>query len=295
MKLSEIPRAFDLDVSRDGDFSSLGFVSYETAGLLVFLEDEKYLDELRANANVTCVVTTAALASKMPSSVGVAAAKSPRVSFYRFHNHLAMDTEFYWKSFKTEIAASAKIHPRAYVAEMNVRVGERSVVEANATIQERSIIGDDCVIRSGAVVGGEGFQFVKLDGHLVAVLHVGGAKLERGVEIQQNSMIDRSVFGGFTVVGEETKTDNKVHIAHNCQLGKRNLLAAGAMLAGSVRTGDDVWFGPMCAISDGVQIGSRASISIGAVVTRDVPEGARVSGNFAIDHTRFLDHMRAIR
>jgi UDP-3-O-[3-hydroxymyristoyl] glucosamine N-acyltransferase len=127
------------------------------------------------------------------------------------------------------------------------------------------------------------------------VAHVGGVRLENQVELQAGSLVDKSIFGGFTIVGEETKTDNKVHIAHNCRLGKRNRLAAGAMLAGSVVSGDDVWFGPMCAIADGIKVGARASITIGAVVTRDVPEDARVSGNFAIDHQRFLTHIKTIR
>ena len=294
MKLSDIPSAIGLDVVRDAELESLGFVSHELPRLLVFTENEKYVPEIVANANVTCVVTTSELASKVPAKLGVATAANPRLAFYALHAHLAT-TDFYWKPFKTEIAKSAKVHPRAYVADMNVRIGERCVVEPMATVLERTILGDDVILRAGVIVGGEGFQFNALDGKLVGVPHAGGALLERGVELQQGTCVSRSVFGGFTVVGEDTKTDNMVHIAHNVRLGKRNRLAACAMLAGSIVSGDDVWFGPACAISDGIKIGARASITIGAVVTRDVPEGATVSGNFAIDHQRFIAHMRAIR
>lgn len=294
MKLSEVPSSIGLEVVRDGAIESLGFVTYDTPGLLVFLESEKYLADLEKNPRVAAVITTSELAARVPERIAVAVAKSPRGAFYTLHNHLAQ-TDFYWKPFKTEIAASAKVHPRAYVAENNVRIGERCVIEPNATILERAILEDDVVVRAGCIVAGEGFQFAQVDGKLVPVVHVGGVRLERGVELQNTSCVDRAIFGGFTIVGEETKTDNKVHIAHNCRLGKRNRLAAGAMLAGSIVTGDDVWFGPMCAISDGVKIGSRASITIGAVVTRDLAEGARVSGNFAIDHARFLSHIKAIR
>lgn len=294
MKLSDVPKAIGIDVVRDGSIESLGFVTYETPGLLVFLESEKYLGDLEKNPRVAAVITTADLAPRLPERLAVAVAKSPRGAFYALHNHLA-STDFYWKPFKTEIAASAKVHPRAYVAEQNVRIGERCVIEPHATILERAILEDDVVVRAGVVVAGEGFQFAQVDGKLLPVVHVGGVRLERGVELQASSCVDRAIFGGFTVVGEETKTDNMVHIAHNCRLGKRNRLAAGAMLAGSVVSGDEVWFGPMCAISDGVKIGAGASITIGAVVTRDVAAGARVSGNFAIDHHRFLSHIKAIR
>jgi UDP-3-O-[3-hydroxymyristoyl] glucosamine N-acyltransferase len=42
-------------------------------------------------------------------------------------------------------------------------------------------------------------------------------------------------------------------------------------------------------------IGKKASISLGSVVTKDVKEGNRVSGNFAIDHDRFIAFIRSIR
>ncbi|MCA9588843.1 MAG: UDP-3-O-(3-hydroxymyristoyl)glucosamine N-acyltransferase [Myxococcales bacterium] len=294
MKLSDVPAEIGLEIVRDGSFESVGFVTYTTSQLLVFTESEKYLADLAANKEISCVITTAELAPKLPPHVGVAVAKSPRGAFYALHNKLA-ETEFYWKPFRTEIAASARVHPRAYVAEWNVRIGERCVVEPHATVLERAVLEDDVVLRAGVIVAGEGFQFAQVDGKLLPVVHVGGVRLERGVELQNGTCVDRAIFGGFTVVGEETKTDNMVHIAHNCRLGKRNRLAACAMLAGSIVSGDDVWFGPACAVSDGVKIGSRASLTIGAVVTRDVGEDQRVSGNFAIDHGRFLTHMRAIR
>jgi UDP-3-O-[3-hydroxymyristoyl] glucosamine N-acyltransferase len=295
MKLSEIPVRFQLEIVRDAEFDSLGFASHSHPRMLVFLESEKYLPLVLGNAEISAVITTPELLAKVPAAVGAAVTRLPRFAFYSFHNHLARETDFYWRSFDTEIASSARVHPRAFVAEKNVKIGERCVIEPNATILERVIIEDDVVIRANTVVGSEGFQFIPHDGHLMAIAHGGGVRLERGVELQASNTVDRCLFGGFTVVGEETKTDNRVHIAHDCKLGKRNRLAAAAMLAGSVRTGDDVWIGPSTAISSEVTIGEKASITIGAVVTRNVPPGARVSGNFAVDHDRFLAHIKAIR
>jgi UDP-3-O-[3-hydroxymyristoyl] glucosamine N-acyltransferase len=294
MKLSDIPAKHGLRVARDSAFETLGFVSYETDGLLVFLESEAYLPQLSANERITAAITTAALAEQIPSRVGVAVAENPRAAFYAVHTELAA-ADYYWKPFRTEISSSAKIHPRAYVAEWNVRIGDHCIVEPHATILERCILDEEVVVRAGSVIGSEGFQFPIVDGVPVTIKHVGGVHLARGVELQACTCVDLAVFGGFTEVGEYTKTDNRVHIAHNCRLGKRNRLAAAAMLSGSVVSGDDVWFGPSCAISDGIRIGAGASITIGAVVTRDVPAGAKVSGNFAIDHGRFIAHMKAIR
>jgi UDP-3-O-[3-hydroxymyristoyl] glucosamine N-acyltransferase len=119
--------------------------------------------------------------------------------------------------------------------------------------------------------------------------------LERVVEIQSNTCVDKAVFGGFTVVGQGSKVDNLVHIAHNVRLGPRNRVVAGAMVAGSVVTGEDVWIGPMASISSELTVGDRAAVSLGAVVTRSVPADTRVSGNFAIDHARFIAFLKTIR
>ena len=113
--------------------------------------------------------------------------------------------------------------------------------------------------------------------------------------MQANSAISRSIFGGFTQLGEETKLDNLVHVAHNVTIGRRCFLAACAMIAGSVIVGDDVWIGPGASISSGITIGDGANVTIGAVVTRNVPAGAHVSGNFAIDHDKFIAFLRSIR
>jgi UDP-3-O-[3-hydroxymyristoyl] glucosamine N-acyltransferase len=293
MRLSEI--AHDgVRVVRDAEFRALGLVTHTAPAMLVFVESERFIPALLARDNVCAVLTSEGLSAQIPERIGVAVSSAPRKDFIRLHNRLA-EGDFYFAPFPTEIAKSARVHPRAYVAERNVRIGERVVIEPNATVLERSILEDDVVIRAGCVIGGEGFQFARIDDELLAMVHAGGVQLGRGVEIQNQSCVDRALFGGFTSVGEQTKLDNFVHIAHNCQVGKRNLIAACAMLAGTVTTGDDVWIGPQAAISSEVTLGSRAHVTLGAVVTRDVPEGEHVSGNFAIRHGRFLEFLRGIR
>lgn len=294
MNLSSAPWTEPTVIVRDSAIQSLGFVTAQTPGLLVYAESVSYLAKANQNPALSAVITTAEGAAEVREDVGLVVTEDPRAAFYGLHNALAR-TDFYWKPFRTEIAASASVHPRAYVAEWNVRIGERCVIEPMATILEHSILDEGVIVRAGTIVAGEGFQFATVRGALLPVAHAGGVHLHRNVEVQHNSVIDRSVFNESTRIGESTKIDNGVHVAHNCQIGARNLIVAGAMIGGSVRSGDDVWFGPMCAVVDGLCIGSRASISIGAVVTKDVPDGARVSGNFAIDHGRFLSHIKAIR
>lgn len=292
MKLVDI--GGDVEIVRDGAFDTLGLLSSPAQRLLVFVESAEWADRAAQATNIACVVTTRELTSRIPASLGVAAAESPREAFYALHNRLVAEG-FYAAPFETTIAATARVSARAYVAERNVRIGERCVVEPNATILEGTVLEEDVIVRAGSVIGGEGFQVFPAGGKLVSVRHGGGVKIEARAEIQHNTVIDRAVFGEATSIGEDTRIDNLVHIAHNVRLGRRNRVVAGAMIAGSVVSGDDVWFGPMCSVSHGLRVGSAASITMGAVVTRDVPEGAKVSGNFAIDHARFIAHMRAIR
>jgi len=229
------------------------------------------------------------------TNIGLAITPDPRGVFYAYHNHLACNTDFYWTDFKTEIGEGAQVHHTASVAQRNVRIGRRTIIEANTTINERSIIGENVIIRTGVRISTQGFEFKRVGHEIVPVEHAGGVRLGDRVEIQANSAISRSVFGGYTELGDDTKLDNLVHVAHNVIIGKRCFLAAAAMIAGSVTIHDDVWIGPGASVSSGVTIGDKASVTIGAVVTRDVPSNARVSGHFAIDHEKYLAFVKKIR
>jgi UDP-3-O-[3-hydroxymyristoyl] glucosamine N-acyltransferase len=296
MKLELMDSFVPVKTERNGEFFSLGMVSHATSeGLLVFLEDQRFLSSLLQNTHVSCVITTNELAENVPVSYGIAVSDNPRRDFFEFHNYLATKTDFYWKDFPSEISEEAIIHPKAYIADKNVRVGRGTVIEPGVTILERTIIGEDVILRAGCTLGSQGFEFKRIDGKILNVAHAGGLKIGNRVEIQSNSALSRSIFGGFTELGEDTKLDNLVHIAHNVTIGKRCFLAACAMIAGSVTIGNDVWIGPGVSISSEITIGDDAEITIGSVVTRDVLSNHRVTGNFAIDHQKFLSFLKSIR
>ncbi len=295
MKLSDAAKSISIEVVRDGIFTSLGIIAHDTNNMLTFLYNEKFLPELTRKTNITCVITDEQLANKLPSTFGIALSSDPRQAFYAFHNFLYQETDFYWKHFPTEISEDAKVHPTAHVASMDVRIGRRVIIEPHATILERTIIQDDVIIRSGAVIGCQGYEFKHLGDTILPVAHAGGVLLHPRVEIQGNTVVDRAVFGGFTEVGEDVKMDNLVSVAHNVRIGRRSRVGALAAIAGSVTIGEDAWIGPSAVISHGLRIGDRAYVTLGAVVTKDVEPGHRVSGNFAIEHSKFLAFLKGIR
>jgi UDP-3-O-[3-hydroxymyristoyl] glucosamine N-acyltransferase len=157
------------------------------------------------------------------------------------------------------------------------------------------IIEKGTVIRSGATIGSDGFEFCRLDDGIMEISHAGGVRLGERVQVQSHANVDRSVFGGFTKVGRDTKISKYTHIAHHAVIGQRCLIAAKAIISGSTVIGDDVWVGPGSTISSQLNIGDKAKISLGSVVTCDVAEGQWVSGNFAVDHEKYLDFVKSIR
>ena len=295
MQLSEAAPLVGARTQRDATFTSLGFASHDAPRMLVFLESEAHLDGVLANPVIVGVLASEALAAAVPERLGLAVAANPRLAFYTLHNHLVERTDFYGARRATQVAASARVDASAHVAEHDVRIGERVVVEPRAVIMPRVVLEDDVIVRAGTVVGSQGLQASVVDGRMLKVAHGGGVIMRRGAEVHSNSCIDRAVFGGFTEVGEDSIIANLVYVAHNVRIGKRCRVAANAAIGGSTTLGDEVYVGPGAAISSELRVGDGAVVSLGAVVTRDVLPGQRVSGNFALDHERFIAHMRQIR
>jgi UDP-3-O-[3-hydroxymyristoyl] glucosamine N-acyltransferase len=294
MDLQTIAQIIPVDVPSNAEFETLGTNKETTPNLLAFLESEKFLPGFLENPHIVAVITTPALASMLPSKYGIATSNSPRKAFLTLHNQL-VKSDFYWKDFPNEISADAVIHPNAYIAPRNVRIGRGTVIEPNVTILERTIIEEDVTLRAGCIIGSQGFYFSRIDGGIMGIAHAGGVVIHNRVEIQANTVVCSAVFHEPTEIGEDTKIDNLVHVAHNVKIGKRCLIVAHAMLGGNARIGDDVWIGPNASISNEISIGNGAFITLGSVVTRDVPPGHHVTGNFAIEHEKFLAFLKTIR
>lgn len=295
MKLKDVTKVVPLVVKRDAAFCSLGLITHAKPSMLVFLESEIFLPAFLQNSHIVCVITTEKLVASLPKRYGIAISDNPRKSFYKYHNYLSTKTNFYWTDFPTEISDEAVIHPNAYIASKNVRIGRNTIIEPGVTVLDRSIIGNDVILRAGCTIGSQGFEFKRINGEVLSVAHAGGVLLHDRVEIQANCAVSRPVFGGFTEIGEDTKLDNLVHIAHDVRIGRSCFLAACVMIAGSVTIGDAVWIGPGASVSSNITIGDRARVTIGSVVTKDVGSDQHVSGNFAIDHEKFINFIKSIR
>jgi len=218
---------------------------------------------------------------------------NPRLQFCRVLNHLLAE------AFVPHIADSAAIRTsiplnhcvrigEGCVISGDVTVGDRTVIEPQVIISGKVTIGCDVYLKSGAVIGQRGFGFERDEaGTPILFPQLGGVRIGDRVEVGALTTIARGTLGD-TIVGDDVKVDDHVHIAHNVVIGPRCLIAAGAVVTGSVTIGSDVWIGPNATTTNAIKIGTGATVSLGGVVVRDVTPGERVSGNFAEPHYDFL-------
>jgi UDP-3-O-[3-hydroxymyristoyl] glucosamine N-acyltransferase len=198
------------------------------------------------------------------------------------------------------IADSAQVDPTAHIGPhcvvgARVRIGARSVLMGGNDLRADCQVGDDvCLfpnvvlyrqtqvghrvtVHAGSVIGSDGFGYVLDEGRHRKVIQLGNVIIHDDVEIGANTAIDRGALGS-TVIGEGTKIDNLVHIAHNVVIGRHCLILGQVGFAGSTCLGDYVVVASQSGIADHLKLGNQAVVGAKSGVMRDIPEGGRVLG-----------------
>ena len=176
---------------------------------------------------------------------------------------------------RAEIGAGTIIGPTAVIGP-EVRVGRDCVIGAGSTVVH-ALIGDRVIIHAGVRIGQDGFGYVLGPGGHGKVPQVGRVIIQDGVEIGANSTIDRGAIRD-TVIGEGTKIDNLVQIAHNVEIGRHCILAAYTGISGSCTIGDYVMMGGRVGITDNITVGTGAMIAAGSGVMSHIPAGEKWGG-----------------
>lgn len=211
------------------------------------------------------------------------------------------------------LGKGVKIGANCYIGK-NVTIGDGTIVYPNVTIMDDTIIGMGCIIWSGTVIrerceighqcifhtnvsiGADGFGFrPSPDGRgLVKIPQIGNVVIGNGVEIGENSCVDRGKFSS-TIIGDGSKIDNLVQIGHNSVMGRSCIMAGHSGLAGSVTLGDGVIIGGSASIKDHTTIHSGATVGAGSGVVGDVAAGKTVLGYPACDSRDMLKQWVALR
>ncbi len=287
------------------DISNLASLDEAGAGDVSFLGNEKYYqDYLKTNAGGVLVPASVPADPAPQESVALVEVENPSFAFGLVVKHFVSQTRQF----------TPGIHPAAYVADdvsldpakvsvragaviesgasigngteigsgcvigERVRVGEDCLFYANATVREGCEIGNRVILQPGCVVGSDGYGYELVDGRHTKVDQVGIVVIEDDVEIGANTTIDRARFGK-TVIGQGTKIDNLVQIAHNVTIGQHCLVVSQSGVAGSTRVGNYVTLAAKSGCVGHIKIGDKAVLAAKAGAYKDLDPGVVYMGS----------------
>lgn len=281
MTVDEIARLAGGHVAGDGSRKILSVAALESAGEqdLTFAEGERALAKA-SDSRAGCILVREGV--DIPGRTTVAV-KHPKLAFTRTAAALRPPAQPVPGIHPTAVIAADALLGRGVsvgpyvVIERRASVGDGSVLGAGVFLGEGVSLGSNCVLHarvsvyagvrignrvilhSGVVLGSDGFGYVYAEGRHHKFPQLGGLIVEDDVEIGSNSALDRGSLGT-TVIGEGTKIDNLVQIAHNVKIGRHSIIAAQTGISGSVEVGDYVMMGGQVGVGDHVRIGEKTII-----------------------------------
>ncbi|MCB1061080.1 MAG: UDP-3-O-(3-hydroxymyristoyl)glucosamine N-acyltransferase [Calditrichaeota bacterium] len=187
------------------------------------------------------------------------------------------------------------------VIESQSHIGDGTVLEGNVFVGRKCSIGSGChlhpqvairhecklgnrvTLHCGVIVGSDGFGFAPEDGTYKKIPQIGNVVIEDDVEIGANTTIDRATMGE-TRIGQGSKIDNLVQIAHNVKIGRHCVVAAQAGVSGSTQLGDYCRVGGQAGFVGHIKIGNGAAFGAQSGISSDVKDGEILSGSPARPH-----------
>jgi UDP-3-O-[3-hydroxymyristoyl] glucosamine N-acyltransferase len=288
MRVRELADWLGATFEGDGEKELGGVAPLESAGAseVAFVGNRKAAQQAETSA-AGCLIVPEEWPS--PSYRTVIRVPQPRTAFARAVNRFYPTAELKAGIHPTavigedvEIGALSAIGPHAVVGDHSrigvatsigagcvvgkrVSLGERCVLHAGVVIYDNVDIGRNAIVHSGAVIGADGFGFVMEGGRWQKFPQVGRVEIGESVEIGANCCVDRAALG-VTSIGEGTKLDNMVHVAHNCRIGRHVVVAAQTGFSGGVVVEDYAVIGGQVGIGDKARIESRAVLGSGCGV-----------------------------
>ena len=178
---------------------------------------------------------------------------------------------------KASIGEGTIVHGHCFIGR-GTSVGARCLLYSGVVLREEITVGNRVIIQSGAVIGSDGYGYATVAGRHVKLPQIGTVVIGDDVAIGANVTVDRARFDK-TVIGEGTKIDNLVHIAHNVTIGKHCLIVAQSGVSGSTRIGNYVILAGQSGIVGHLTIGDGAIVTAQSGVSKDIGAGETVFGS----------------
>lgn len=274
--------------------SRVSTLAHAGPGSVTFLNDRRYAAELAGSRPDACFLPRG-LADLAPAGCAVLITANPQGAYalaaQRLHRPRVGGVQPIAPDAVLEegviLSPGVVVGPAAQIGR-GTRVGANTVIGPGVAIGRDceigpnvtigfALVGDRVKVLAGARIGEPGFGATVGPKGLIDIPQLGRVILQDGVSVGANTTIDRGAFDD-TVIGENTKIDNLVQIAHNVHVGRNCVMAAHTGISGSVTIGDGAQFGGRAGVADHVTIGAGARVGAAAGVMKDIPAGETWGG-----------------
>ena len=296
MRLLDLEKeTIDIKIVRDGEFDCIylsGRNCNKEKDNISFVNSEKYV-EAAIKDDVNCLICRPEIVDYVTSEFqgGICVSSNPKKALFEIHKFVAEKSIVCKENI---IGRNVLIHPSANIDRCNVVIGDNVVIGAYTSIKSGTVIGNNVNIMDNCVIGTPAFYYYGEGDEKELVTSNGGVIIEDNVNVHNGVIIEKGVIGGNTIICRNTKIDQSTTIGHDVKIGKNCIITANIVFAGWVEVGDDSFVGITTTVAPAVTIGEKCKISIGSVVTRDVESGNQVTGNFAIEHSKFINNLKMI-
>jgi len=299
MTLAEIAKTLGCEVRGDGsaNVESVAPIESAGAGQISFVANDRYRRFLETTSASALILDSQEPFDRLPSLRD----KNPYLLYARVVNLLHPDVSPEAGIADSAIVSpTAKIHQSASIGELCViedgaSVGAGSVIDAQCFIGQDTVIGENChlyprvviregcvlgneiILQSGVVIGGDGFGYAPGKDGYTRIRQIGNVILGDRVEIGVNSAVDRGALGP-TIVGDGTKIDNLVQVAHNVEMGINCIIVSQVGISGSTKLGKWVTLAGQVGVIGHLDIGDGVIATAKSGITKDIPPRTTVFG-----------------
>lgn len=281
-------------IKSDLKFEQFGHSDSKFPNTVTFLDSDIYINDINTNKNVTGVfVSQDILPYITRSDIFIVLSEIPRISFFESYNkYIDNVTAFF--NFPSIIHESSDVRSQ-FISKTGVIIGANTHIGEQTIIHSGVTIGADCSIGPFNCIGNDGFEYKKHDNRVIKVTHSGGVLIGDFVDTKEFVTIHRALFNkNNTVVGNYTKIDAHSHIGHGNIIGNNTFLCSHSNISGNSVIQNNSYVGPGVNVPNRLTVGENSKITIGSTITTDIKSGSTVSGHFAFDHKKYIEHVKRI-